>query len=182
MNIYIRYFDDEALCHNMDEMQEYLYSIPEIKVTEKMLNEIAEYAQSDIQFPKRYKVTGRNYFIMIKTPLETLAEFHANGKDSKDEKSEGEKGTTASPLDIQQEGWYQCTKWFKRIIPVDEDGSKMDYVDTSIEVLVHAASPRACHERIIGYLKNRPDLDPRCQFASPKESNFKYEYKGTSLN
>lgn len=180
MNIYIRYFDDEALCHNMEEMQQYLESIPEIKVTEKMLNDIYEYATSSILFPKRYKVSGRNYFIMIKTALNTLAEFHANAKTAGGEKSDN--GAQTSALDIKKEGWYECTKWFKRIISTDDTNSKMEYVDTSITVLVYAASPRACHERIVSYLKSRPDLDPRCQFASPKENNFKYEYKGTSLS
>lgn len=181
MNIYIRYFDDEALCHNMEEMQQYLESIPEIKVTEKLLTDIAEYAQSSMLYPKRYKVSGRNYFIMIKTELNTLAEFHANAKDPNGDKSDS-KSSTPSPLDNKKEGWYECTKWFKRIIPVDDQGSRMEYVDTSITVLVRATSPRECHDRIITYLKNRPDLDPRCQFAGVKDSNFKYEYKGTSLH
>lgn len=183
MNIYIRYFDDEALCHNMGEIREYLDSIAEIEVTPKMLDEIAAYAESDIVFPKRYKVTSRNYFIMIKTELESLADFHANAKEKREASGE-QPGRFSSVYDQVQEGWYQCEKRFKRVVPVSIDGEtpKYEYVETSIEALIYGSTPRECHDQLVEYLKERDDLDARCQYPSLKESNFLYEYKGATLD
>lgn len=183
MNIYIRYFDDEALCHNMLEIREYLDSIAEIEVTPKMLDEIAAYAESDILFPKRYKVTSRNYFIMIKTELESLADFHANAKEKRDSTSEA-PGRSNSVYDQVHEGWYQCEKRFKRVVPVSIEGEtpKYEYIETSIEALVYGATPRECHDLLVEHLKEREDLDARCQYPSLKESNFLYEYKGATLD
>lgn len=183
MNIYIRYFDDEALCHNMEEMREYLDSIAEIEVTPKMLNEIAAYAESENLFPKRYKVSSRNYFIMIKTDLESLADFHSNAKEKRESSIE-KGGKSNSIYDQVQEGWYQCEKHFKRVVPVDVDGEtpKYEYVESSIEALIYGATPRECHDQLVDYLKEREDLDVRCQFPSLKESNFLYEYKGATLD
>lgn len=180
MNLYIRFFDDEAICHNMSEVQEYLDSIPEIEVTSKMLNEIQAYVNSDTNWTKRYKVTSRNYFIMIKTELGTLAEFHANGKEKRP--AEEGKSVGGSPLDEVRPGWYRCEKRYRRMIPTDAEGRKMEYVDTSVEMLVRAETPRQCHERIVEYLQQHPEVDPRSQFGGPKESNFTYEYKGELAN
>lgn len=176
MNIYIRYFDEETLCHNITEVRDFLKSIGEINVTQKMLDDIADYASSDMLYPKRYKTTSRNYFIMIKTPLETLAEFHANGKDKGDSV---EAPRTDSKYDIRQAGWYRCVKHFKRLIP--GASNKSEYVDTSIEVLLFGESPRDCHDKIVTYLQQRNDIDPRSQYPAIKESNFEYEYSGAQL-
>lgn len=178
MNIYIRYFDEEALCHNMGEMHEYLSSLDDFVVTQKMLDDIAEYADSSNNFPKRYKVTARNYFIMIKTELNSLEEFHANGK--KDDSNANASKSTAI-YEQENEGWYLCEKKFKRVVPVDETSTKFEYVDSSIEALVYGKTPTQCHNRLVDYLKSRDDVDERCQYPAMKESNFAFQYKGETL-
>lgn len=173
MNIYIRYFDDEALCHNMAEVHQFLSSLSDIDATPKMLTDISEYLESDIVFPKRYKVASRSYFIMIKTQHDTLAEFHAHGK----EKSESAEHRSER-YDDNRPGWYRCTKSFRRVVSRPDGSGKVDYTDASIEVLLRGQSPRQCHDQIVSYLQGRPDVDSRSQFPTIKESNFKFAFLG----
>ena len=181
MNIYIRYFDDETLCHNMGEVEEFLTGIGEINVTPKMLDDIAAYAESTMGYPKRMKTSARNFFIMIKTPLDTLAEFHANGKETRED-NVAPQPVSESKYDEARTGWYRCEKKFKRMISVEGEGRKLVYVDSSIEVLVYANSPRECHTKVVDYLRSRDDVDSRSQYPSLKESNFTYEYQGATLS
>ena len=67
MNLYIRYFDKETLVYSAEEALDFLRSIPEINVDAAMEKDVRDYANSDVCFPKRYKVRPRVYFIMIKT-------------------------------------------------------------------------------------------------------------------
>lgn len=180
MNIYIRYFDEEAICHNMDEMEDFLYSIKDIKVTQKMLDEIARYAQDAANtYSRKYKVGTRNYFIMIKTQLNTLAEFHANGKEvGRPDKADG--ATDFSIYDEHKPGWYRCVKNFKRMVP-SAGGHKSEYRECSIEVLVKCDTARQCHNRIVKYLQDRPDVDRRSQYPKMGPASFSFEYKGETL-
>lgn len=56
MNLYLRYFDKETLVSNVDEALDFLRSIDEIRVTPELEADLRDYAQSDVFFPKRYKV------------------------------------------------------------------------------------------------------------------------------
>ena len=60
MNLYLRYFDKEALVYNADEAVDFLKSIPEIGVDEALETDIREYAASEVYYPKRYKVRPCN--------------------------------------------------------------------------------------------------------------------------
>ena len=53
MNLYLRYFDKEALVYNADEAVDFLKSIPEIGVDEALETDIREYAASEVYYPKR---------------------------------------------------------------------------------------------------------------------------------
>ena len=64
MNLYLRYFDKETLVNNVDDAIEFLRSIPEIALDEELEADIREYAESDVFYPKRYKVRQRVYFII----------------------------------------------------------------------------------------------------------------------
>ena len=75
MNLYLRYFDKETLVNNVDDAIEFLRSIPEIALDEELEADIREYAESDVFYPKRYKVRQRVYFIIIKTLAETMLDF-----------------------------------------------------------------------------------------------------------
>ena len=67
MNLYLRYFDNEILVHNVDDAIDFLRSIPEIGMNANIENDIRDYVASDVFYPKRYKVRQRVYFIIIKT-------------------------------------------------------------------------------------------------------------------
>ena len=75
MNYYIRYFDNEAFVKTVDEAIYFLETIPDITVTPAMVTDLREYVASDVQFPKRYKVRPRVYFIMIKTEAASMQDF-----------------------------------------------------------------------------------------------------------
>ena len=75
MNLYLRYFDREALVHNVDEALDFLRSIPEIGMNQNIESDIRDYVASDVFYPKRYKVRQRVYFIIIKTTAATMLDF-----------------------------------------------------------------------------------------------------------
>ena len=67
MNLYLRYFDSEILVHTVDEAIDFLSGIEEIGMDEALERDLRLYAESDIFYPKRYKIRPRVYFIVIKT-------------------------------------------------------------------------------------------------------------------
>lgn len=182
MNIYVRYFDYDTVATNFEEVIDFLASIPEIQITEAMANEVRAYVESEIPYPKRYKIRPRVYFIMIKTTAQNLDEFKNNRKD--DTLSVNEAGTRkemrATQLSVVQLGWYRGELNFKRVIQIPGTG-KFQYQDTRFTALVWAESGQHCYDRIICHLKNRQDVDLRSQFPSVRGNSFHYEYMGTKL-
>ena len=77
-NLYVRYFDRDMLALSVEEAIDFLSTIPDIRITSELVSEVRAYAESDIPYPKRYKVRPRVYFILIKTNATTMAEFKAN--------------------------------------------------------------------------------------------------------
>ena len=76
MNLYIRYFEKEALVSSVDEAIDFLTDIPEIEMTNELADDIKDYAESNIFYPKRsHKVRPRVYFIIIKTEAATMTDF-----------------------------------------------------------------------------------------------------------
>ena len=75
MNLYLRYFDNEVLVHNVDEALDFLSSIPDIQLTPELEDDIRNYASNDVFYPKRYKVRPRVYFIVIKTEAANMMDF-----------------------------------------------------------------------------------------------------------
>ena len=75
MNLYLRYFDNETLAYNVEEALDFLASIPDIQLTPELEDDIRLYAESDVYYPKRYKVRPRVYFIIIKTEAQTMLDF-----------------------------------------------------------------------------------------------------------
>ena len=74
MNLYLRYFDRETLVSTVDEAIDFLRSIDEIEMNPLLEADIREYAESDVFYPKRYKIHPRVYFIIIKTDAATMQE------------------------------------------------------------------------------------------------------------
>ncbi len=179
MNLYIRYFEHEALVFSVEEALDFLASIQEITVDDDMEADIRAYAASDMHFPKRYKVRPRAYFIIIKTTATTMADFkqkkalvaandvHNNG---------GPVNKIASLMDIK-DGWYEGQLDFKRMVQKPQSG-KYEYRDTHVEYRCKAISGMDCYNRIVEHLKTK--VNPRSQFPSAKGNNFQFKYLGKS--
>lgn len=176
MNLYIRFFDSEALVHNADEALDFLASIPEIPLDQKLEDEIRSYVDSDVTFPKRCKVRPHVYFIIIKTEAATMQDF----KDKKALRSNGdaahrEVNEVVARLNQEREGWYEGTLDFKRVVLVPGTG-KHEYRDTHFVARCKAVSGLDCYNRIVDYLQSR--VDRRSQFPSAKGKNFSFSYLG----
>ena len=75
MNLYLRYFDKETLVYNVEDALDFLRSIPEIGMNANLEADVREYAESEVFYPKRYKIRPRVYFIIIKTTAATMLDF-----------------------------------------------------------------------------------------------------------
>lgn len=175
MNLYLRYFDREALLGSVDEALSFLSSIPDIQVTPELEEDIREYANSDVYYPKRYKIRPRVYFIMIKTDAKTMMDF----KMKKALRSGGEGTHHDNPvilhLNQEREGWYEGELTFKRVVLIPATG-KHEYRDTRFVARCKALSGVDCYNRIVDYL--RQHVDNRSQFPSAKGKNFQFSFLG----
>lgn len=178
MNLYLRYFDNETLVSNVDEAIDFLRSIQEIEVTPQLESDLREYAESDVMFPKRYKVRSHVYFIVIKTTAANMRDF----KDKKAVRSGGRQGfdkygddNPMVRLSEHRDGWYEAEVNFKRVVLVPETG-KHEYRDTKFVADCKAESGIDCYNRVIDYLRSR--VDERSQFPSAKGKNFHVKYLG----
>ena len=177
MNLYLRYFDRETLVYSADEAIDFLCTIPEIGMNPDLEQDIREYAESDVYYPKRYKVRPRVYFIVIKTEAATMLDF----KQKKALRSNNTNGDRRDPqpavsrLNEEKAGWYEGTIDFKRVVLVPSTG-KHEYRDTRFVAQCKALSPIDCYNRIVEHLSTR--VDHRSQFPSAKGKNFKYKYLG----
>jgi hypothetical protein len=182
MNLYLRYFEREALVKSVDEAIAFLADIDEIGMNAALENDIREYAASDVVFPKRYKVRPRVYFIIIKTEAESMQDF----KEKKAIRSRNEQSRSAvernslpavQKLNEERAGWYEGTMDFKRVLMMPGTG-KFQYRDTHFVAQVKADSPIDCYNRIVEHLRTR--VDSRSQFPSAKGKNFKYRFLGAA--
>ncbi len=176
MNLYLRYFDKETLVTSIDEAINFLASIDEIGMNPMLEADIREYVNSDVFYPKRYKVRPRVYFIIIKTEAQTMQDF----KDKKAVRPAAvAKERNASPvvmkLNENRFGWYECTMDFKRVLMVPGTG-KFQYRDTRFVVQLKGNSGIDCYNRIVEHLRER--VDERSQFPSAKGKNFHFTYLG----
>ncbi len=176
MNLYLRYFDNETFVNNVEEAIAFLRSLGEITVTRNMENDIREYVASNIMFPKRYKVRGHIYFIIIKTTAATMRDFKE--KRNTKQAQENNLATNDSPLarlNSQKEGWYEGEIDFKRVVLTPATG-KHEYRDTHFVARCKAVSGADCYNRIVDYLRTR--VDNRSQFPSAKGKKFHFRYLG----
>ena len=131
MNLYLRYFDNEILVHTVDEAIDFLSSIEEIGMDANLEHDIRQYAESEIYYPKRYKIRPRVYFIIIKTEAETMEDF--KNKKALRTPSENSDKPMVTPvlarLNERREGWYEGIVDFKRVLLVPGTG-KFEYRDT----------------------------------------------------
>jgi hypothetical protein len=180
MNLYLRYFDRETLVTNVDDAIDFLNTIQDITITPEMEADIRNYAESDVYFPKRYKVRSHVYFIIIKTLANNMLEF----KQKKALRNPMQNGandrrmmndSTIYRLNEQLPGWYEGELDFKRVVMIPTTG-KHEYRDTHFVARCKANSGMDCYNRIVDYLRDR--VDNRSQFPSAKGKNFHYRYLG----
>lgn len=177
MNLYLRYFDRETLVTNVDDAIAFLAGIDEIGMNPMLEEDIREYAESDIFYPKRYKIRPRVYFIIIKTEAATMQDFKEKKAIHAGNASMGGKPTPPALIRLNEErpGWYEGMIDFKRVLMVPGTG-KFQYRDTQFVANVKAQSGMECYNRIIEHLRDR--VDERSQFPSAKGKNFKFRYLG----
>ena len=191
MNIYARYFDQDVLVYSFDELMDFLSSIPEIPINQRLIDDIRTYVESDMPYPKRYKIRPRVYFILIKTSAQSMEEFKSHRKEAvsvadnvpqmqPNETIMNRKDLKVAQLTEEIEGWYLGSIVFKRVIQIAST-SKFRYQDTEFQAYVWAHSGAECYNRIISHLKNRSEIDLRSQFPSAKGANFNFEYIGKQL-
>lgn len=176
MNLYLRYFDREALVSSVDEAIDFLGAIDEIGMNPVLEADIREYVESDIFYPKRYKVRPRVYFIIIKTEAETMQDFKEK-KAVHTGQPIVSKATAPALVRLNEirPGWYEGMIDFKRVLLVPGTG-KFQYRDTQFVANVKAESGMDCYNRIVEHLRER--VDDRSQFPSAKGKNFKFRYLG----
>lgn len=177
MNIYVRYFNNEALLHTPEEVVEYLKKLNDFNVTREIESLVYDYYKGNMPYAKRCHVRPGTYFLLIKSMAGTLEEFKAHKKPTETPQTAEKKGKEikAEQLEDVKEGWYRCTIKFKRVVLIPGT-EKNHYQDTVFSAYVHGKSAIDCYNRILNHLKNRQDIDPRSQFPSPKGNNYKFEY------
>lgn len=177
MNLYIRFFDEECVVNSVEEAYDFLSSLGGVKLDEATVNDLRQYMESPMPYPKRYKVRPRVYFIVIKTTATTLAEFKMNGE--KNQMAVDGVKTEGNGFNILSEnlGWYEGEMLFKRVIPI-AGTNKFQYQDTRFKARCKVHSVQECYERIVEHLRSRQDVDPRSQFPSIKGKNFTCVYLG----
>lgn len=196
MNIYARYFDRDVLVYSYDELMDFLTSIPEIPINQRLADDVRTYVESDMPYPKRYKIRPRVYFILIKTTATTMEEFKSNRRTDERDNAPAAYENVGGGLDVQppmnkkemkaaalgevREGWYRGAMTFKRVLLIPGTG-KFRYQDTQFEAFVRARSGQECYDRMVDHLKNRREIDLRSQFPSARGSNFDFEYVGKEL-
>jgi len=179
MNLYLRYFDSEVFAYSLEEAFDFLDSIPEIVLDEFLMNDIAQYVEGPNMYPKRYKVHGKAYFILIKTTAANMDEFKSNGLSAHDGQTAALK-IKSDPFSEYNPGWYDGSVMFKRVIPIPQT-QKFQYVDTFFVARVKATSKQDCYNKIIDHLRSRNDIDARSQFPSIKGRNFECVYHGMEI-
>ena len=190
MNIYIRYFNDEVLVQTVEDALDFISGIQGFVLTPQFEDDFRQYIDSSMPYPKRYKVRARVYFIVIKTMAASLEEFKANGKGGGELPEDYPAADNSMHRDFlrpkdqirlrlndELPGWYEGEVNFKRVV-INPQTGKFDYKDTSFIARLKARSAQDCYNRIIDHLRNRPDIDPRSQFPSPKGKNYRYTYLG----
>jgi hypothetical protein len=162
--------------YSADEAIDFLCSIPEIGMNPDLEQDIREYAESDVYYPKRYKVRPRVYFIVIKTEAATMLDFkQKKALRTNTNTDRREVPQAVNRLNEEKAGWYEGTLDFKRVVLMPSTG-KHEYRDTRFVAQCKALSGLDCYNRIVEHLSTR--VDRRSQFPSAKGKNFKFKYLG----
>lgn len=179
MNVYIRYFDNEKVCLNTEELFDFVQNIEGINFDEQMRQDILDYIAGKYSFAKRFRVSQRSYFILIKTTATTMQEFKEysmRGGDNNRNQDNNEKDYLAQIFNEERVGWYDAYVSFKRV--VSSQTGKSQYVDTEFRAKLKATCVQDCYNRVMNHLRNRADVDSRSQLPSIKGRNFQAKFLG----
>ncbi len=179
MNLYLRFFNEEVLVENADQAIDFLSQIPDVKLDEALCQDLKRYAEGNNPYPKRFKISSKVYFIVIKTTATNMEEFKAYAAEAgtAERSVEDAPEPQASASADENPGWYQAWIKFKRVLPVPGT-NKFRYEDTEFEVKLKAHGVQDCYNRVIDHLRTRSDVDTRCQFPSIRGRNFKADFLG----
>lgn len=191
MNLYLRFFTEEVLVETPEQAIDFLMRLPDVRVDDALCHELISYAQSANSRPKRFKLSAKVYFIVIKTSAKTMEEFKEYNKEiqlaataaaAANAAATGEHPLVAKEQQVndyakEMPGWYRAQIMFKRIVTIPAT-RKCCYMDTQFEVRLKARSVQDCYNRVVDHLRNRADVDPRSQFPSIRGRDFKAEYLG----
>ncbi len=182
MNLYVRFYDGEAIVSSVEELIENLkdFGVPQSLFDDDFVEEIYDFVNSKVVHPRRFRVTPRQYFILIKTNVSTLDEFKSNAKNTT-ESLVVHKVDKVSLLNEVNPGWYEGAITFKRVV-YSSRLNRFQYKDTMFKARVKAQSAIDCYNRIVEHLQNRQEVDARSQFPSAKGRNFSYTFIGENLN
>ncbi|MGM9675726.1 MAG: hypothetical protein ACI3X9_09725 [Bacteroidaceae bacterium] len=178
MNLYLRYFDKEVLVSKVEEALDFMNEIPGFEPDDFFVQEFVAYVNSSVQFPKRFKVRNRSYFIVIKTTAQNLEEFKRIGQAAASQNTaKPESPSSRAANSSAHVGWYDATLCFKRVLAHPDTG-KFCYLNTDFSARLKAMSVQDCYDRVTNYLRRRDDIDPRSQFPSIKGRNFQAVFLG----
>ena len=183
MNLYIRYFNDEAVVASADEAYQFLCEVTKEVMDVKHLEQLRDYMESPMTFTKKFKVRNRVYYIGIKTDVSTLEEFKERGRQLAEERADKAtvKEQRKSALAEERPGWYEGSIVFKRVVFNVATG-KNEYVETPFAARLKAQSIEHAYNRICEHILSRPDVDPRSQMPSVKGKNFKCVFLGENAD
>lgn len=176
MNLYIRYFDEEALVYSIEEALDFLSSLDDVEITDEMVSELERFMSSTAMYPKHIKAHTRSFFIVIKTTAKTMEEFKAKGAGQLKMEKAAQKEALAQ-YSKPQPGWYSANILIKRVVSMPET-QKSHYIDTTFACKVKAESVQDCYDKVLRHLRSRQDIDPRSQFPSIKSANFEWSFLG----
>ena len=99
---------------------------------EFLMQDIKAFVESNNMYPKRYKVRGHSYFIVIKTTAATLEEFKDKGAAAREatEKARAQREERQLFFTAKKVGWYEGKLMFKRVISIPQT-QKFQYMDTA---------------------------------------------------
>jgi len=176
MNLYLRYFDEEAFVYSVEEAMAFLAPLVDPEVHESLHAELEKFMSSSAMFPKHIKVNQRSFFIAIKTTAATMEEFKAKGATQNKAEKAVQKEVQAQ-YGKPNPGWYEAKIVFKRVVSHPET-QKSQYVDTPFVCKLKAESVQDCYDKVLEHLRNRQDIDSRSQYPSIKSPNFEFSYLG----
>lgn len=183
MNVFLRYFDLETIATNIDEIVAFMNTLEGVSFDDGDIRRIEEYLNSTNPYPYRLKFTFNNYMLILKTPFDKMEDFKENERVRKEQKAMGlspaaeKKKSLIDFLNEEHEGWYDATIMFKRVVQIPGT-AKFQYKDVSFRAQLKANSGMHCYNRVVEYLRNRQDIDPRSQYPSVKSNKFMFDFIG----